>query len=138
MNSHTPDQPASNSPQPPPGVVCSDGLGRTNPATKWFDGEISTGKMLQICNVPKMQGLELVGGIWQAMREKVYDLDAELERKIKVANDFKGLAESGDMERTTKYDVIAERIRATALQEARTLLRFHLLGCIDRTVAGVP
>lgn len=122
----------------PTAVRSSDGLGRTNPATKWFDGEISTGKMLQLCNVPKMQGLELVGGIWQTMREKAYELDAELERKIKVANDFKELAENGDHERTVKSDIVAEKVRAAALLEARQMLRFYLLGALDRTGAGAP
>ena len=117
-------------------VRSSDLLGR-NPATKWLDGEISTGKMLQICGVPKMQGLELVGGIWQAIREKSYELDAALEAKIKAANHLKTLAENGDNERTVKSDIVAEAIRAHALNEARQMLRFHLLGCIDNTEAAV-
>ena len=103
---------------------------------KWLDGEISMAKLLSLENVPYMQGASLLGGLWQSVHQKAYALDAELKRKIEVSNSFKALAESGDTERTAKSDIITEPIRAAALQEARSLLRFHLLGCIDRTSAA--
>jgi len=118
------------------GVGSSVGLGRKH-ATRWLDGEISMGKLLQLEGVPYAQGSSLLGGLWQALHEKAYALDAELVRKIKVANDFKALAESGDHTRTTKDDIAQQPINAATLQEARSLLRFHLLGCIDNTGAAV-
>lgn len=118
------------------GVGSSVGLGR-NHATRWLDGEISMGKLLQLEGVPYAQGSSLLGGLWQALHEKAYALDAELARKIQVANNFKALAESGDHERTTKDDIVQQPINAATLQEARSLLRFHLLGCIDNTGAAV-
>lgn len=105
---------------------------------KWLNGEISMGNLLQLEGVSHEQGASLLGGLWQSLHEKAYALDAELERKIKAADDFKALAESGDTKRVVASDVIAEPIRAAALQEARSLLRFHLLGCIDNTGAGAP
>ena len=95
------------------------------------------GKLLQLEGVPYAQGSSLLGGLWQALHEKAYALDAELARKIKVANNFKALAESGDHTRTTKDDIVQQPINVATLQEARSLLRFHLLGCIDNTGAAV-
>lgn len=128
-------------------VGCDAVLGRTfksanskNDVERWLDGEISMGRLIHNSSLETCyaQASDLIGGIWQSVREKAYELDAELERRIKAANDFKALAESGDTERTTKSDIEAEPIRAAALQEARMLLRFHLLGRIDQTGAGVP
>jgi hypothetical protein len=111
---------------------------KKNHATRWLDGEISMGKLLQLEGVPYGPGSSLLGGLWQALHEKAYALDAELARKIKVANDFKALAETGDHTRTTKDDITLQANRVAALQEARLLLRFHILSCIDRTGAGAP
>lgn len=121
------------------GAVSSTRLLGRNHATRWLDGEISMGKLLQLEGVPYAQGSSLLGGLWHALHEKAYALDAELARKIKVANDFKVLAEKGDRTRVATIDTIAEPIRAHALQEARALLRLHLLGSIDNTgAAGAP
>lgn len=121
------------------GAVSSTRLLGRNHATRWLDGEISMGKLLQLEGVPYAQGSDLLGSLWQALHEKAYALDAELARKIKVANDFKALAESGDTTRTTKDDIVQQPINVATLQEARSLLRFHLLGCIDNTgAAGAP
>ena len=60
-NTTTIEQPA------PAAVRSSDGLGRV--ATKWLDGEISMGKLLQTESVPYMQGSALIGGLWQALHE---------------------------------------------------------------------
>lgn len=106
-------------------------------AEMWLDGEISMGKLLQSEGIPFEQGSSLLGGLWQALHTKAYALDDELARKIKVANDFKALAESGDTTRTTKDDALKQPINAATLQEARSLLRFHLLGCIDNTGAAL-
>lgn len=119
-----------------PNTKLSGGLGRTNPATKWLDGEISTGKMLQECGVPQMQGLELVGMIWHAMRDKIEAFDAELENKINVANNFKALADAGDNKQVTPQDAIEQPIRATVLAEARYLLDFRIKSCFRKTEVG--
>lgn len=106
-------------------------------AKQWLAGEISIGKMLQAEGVPFAEGSNLVGGIWQAIHEKAYALDAELNRKIEASNKFKALAESGDRAAVTESDIIAESARAAAYQDARSLLRFHLLCFIDQTGAAI-
>ena len=109
----------------------------TNDARRWLDGEISMGRLihnssLETCHT---QAADCIGGIWQAIHEKAYALDSELERRYIASDELRKLAESGDNKRTVKSDVIAEPIRMAALQEARSLLRLHLLGCIDMTGA---
>lgn len=105
---------------------------------RWFNGAISTGRLVRDSNLCdcQQQAEGLLGGIWQVLHEKAYALDAELERRIKVASDFKALAEVGDAERTAKDDITLQSSRMAVLQEARSLLRLYLLGCIDRTEAG--
>lgn len=107
---------------------------------RWLDGEISMGRLIHNSSLETCyaQSSDLIGGIWQVMREKAYALDTELEHKIQAANDLAKLAESGDRKRVVESDIIAEPIRAAAYQEARALLRFHLLGALDRTGAGAP
>lgn len=107
---------------------------------RWMDGEISMGRLIHNSSLESCypQASDLIGGIWQVMREKAYALDAELERKIQAANELKKLAESGDRTRVVESDIIAEPMRAAVYQEARALLRFHLLGALDRTGAGAP
>jgi len=104
---------------------------------RWLDGEISAGRLIHNSSLETCypQASDLIGGMWQAIREKSYALDAELEKRIAVANQFAEQAKH-DNTRTVIDDVTAEAIRARALQEARSLLRFHLLGCIDRTEAS--
>ena len=105
---------------------------------RWLDGEITMGRLIHNSSLETCyaQASDCLGGIWQVMHEKAYALDAELEKRIQVANNFKTLAEGGDTERTVKSDIVAEPIRAAAFQEARALLRLHLLGCLDRTCAA--
>ena len=107
-----------------------------NPVTRWLEGEISAGKLLQLEGVPHVQGACLLGHLWLAIHEKAYALDAKLESRIKVADEFAALAKSGDFERTVSADVADQARRAVILQEARSLLRLHLLGCLDRTGAA--
>lgn len=104
---------------------------------RWLDGEISTGRLIRDSNLEECRhhAEDLLGGIWQVLHEKAYALDAELKRRIQVANNYRALAESGDKERVTEDDIILQANRSAALQEARSLLRLHLLGCIDRTEA---
>jgi hypothetical protein len=106
-------------------------------AKQWLDGKISMAKMLELEGIPYAQGSRLVGGIWQAVFEKSYALDAELAHKIEASKKFKALAESGDRTTVTESDIIAEAARAAVLQDARSLLRFHLLCFINQTGASV-
>ena len=103
---------------------------------RWLDMEISTPKLLSEFRVPYAQGSELIGSIWQSIRQRAYALDAELDRKTAVANAFRAKAMAGDLETAVKSDIHDEAIRAAAFAEARGLLRLHLLGRIDRTEAG--
>ena len=104
---------------------------------RWLDGEISVGRLIHNSSLETCysQADDLIGGIWQVIREKSYALDAELEKRIAVAKQFAEEAKH-DNTRTVIYDVTAEAIRARALQETRSLLRLHILGCIDRTGAA--
>lgn len=107
---------------------------------RWLDGEISAGRLIHNSSLETCypQASDLVGGIWQALHAKAYALDAELDKRIAVAKQFAEEAKH-DNTRTVIHDVTAEAIRVRALQETRSLLRFHLLGCIDNTgAAGAP
>ncbi len=107
-------------------------------ADRWLDGEISMGRLIHNSSLETCyaQAADCIGGVWQAMGERAYALDAELERRIKFANGFKKLADEGDRTQVVAADSVNEAIRAHAFQEARTLLRTHLLACIDRTGCG--
>ena len=83
------------------------------------------------------QASDFAGGIWQTLHEKSYALDAALEHKMKVSDEFARRAQNGEMTTVTKQCAEREAIRALAFQEARMLLRQHLLCCIDRTMAAI-
>lgn len=108
-----------------------------NHATRWLDGEISSGKLVHLEGIPFAQGEHLLGSVWQAFSEKAYALDAALKSQVEVSKKFSEMAKAGDTLHVVKDDEKNEAMRAAVYQECRSLLRFHLLSCIDRTGAAV-
>lgn len=103
-----------------------------NPAKQWLDGEISAGKMIQLAGNPH----DLVGMIHNTFDEKVSALDEWLRGQIdRAERDYDKADElTGELKSNSKA---AEAARKHAMQEARSMLRFLLLSCIENTQAGV-
>lgn len=120
----------------PASFAAPPGSAAANPAVRWLNGEISTGKLLQLAGVPRGCGDDLAGMIWQAFDEKVRELDRVLKGNLSRAEaDYKAAC-AGEQTQNTVNDMAAEMSRKRAYQETRALLRFHVLGCIEMTQAA--
>lgn len=103
-----------------------------NPATKWLDGEISTGKLLQELKVSRPSGDDLVACIWWAMNEKLSQLKSDLEKKRDFAE--RSLKEAQDENKPD--DVLAESSARLAYVTALSQLQLHFGRCIENTKAA--
>lgn len=108
----------------PPGeppVHISDGLeGRA--ATRWLDGEISLGKLLQIYKVGRPSGDDLAGSIWNAFHDKLRAVDAEMqEMRDKAKKQYEQETAAGKL-----IDATAEAAYMNAWTRAQGILRKHL------------
>jgi hypothetical protein len=104
-----------------PPVRISDGLeGRA--ATRWLDGEISLGKLLQIYKVGRPSGDDLAGSIWNAFHDKLRAVDAEMQQRHDTAKkQFEIELRAGKT-----VDATAEAAYMSAWTHAQSILRKHL------------
>lgn len=91
-------------------------------ATRWLDGEISLGKLLQIYNVGRPSGDDLAGSIWNAFHDKLRAVDAEMQQKHDAAKkQFEIELRAGKT-----VDATAEAAYMQAWTHAQNILRKHL------------
>lgn len=103
-----------------------------NSAKDWLDGKISLGKMLQNFDVPRMQGEELAGSIWQAFEERIQNTIDELENKAALAEKWKKEASDN----CKQEDFIAESAKFHAFKESKHIVQFKLWSAIKNTQQG--
>ena len=97
----------------------------------WLDGEISTGKLLQLCNVPRGCGDDLLGFIWHDLNKRFNGIMDDIESRISNA-EFNGV-DAKKLRR--KDDQIAEAAAKTAYINARMIIQSDLGKVLNNTKA---
>jgi len=91
-------------------------------ATRWIDGEISLGKLLQIYKVGRPSGDDLAGAIWNAFHDKLRAVDAEMQQRHDIAKkQYEQEKADGKL-----IDATAESAYMQTWTRAQNILRKHL------------
>lgn len=103
-------------------------MSEKNPGDKWLNGEISAGRLSELCIEPS----DLIGSIWHAFGNRIEVLRTEFESKLERAKKDLVEAEEDDKEDA----ILAESCRIRVYTECLALLRLHLVSAIERTGAA--